>query len=119
MLLEKTEDKAQRTENPTVNSASFVLCPLFFVLYFLCWLQFLTLSSVLQDSPALLHIVFGLEHQLLCPTGIALLEHAVACLVIRILLERNARRLRVEDERLDAAFGQHGVVAVERPVARL
>src|SRR6266699_2525931 len=69
--------------------------------------------------PAVLNILFGLLHQGFRARLVALQEHAIASLVIGVLLQRYTRGFGVEDERVFPLGMEGGVVAIEGPVARL
>src|SRR6266478_6704032 len=75
--------------------------------------------QVLVESPAHPNIFLRLIKQTARRLGIAVGEHGVASLVVGVRLERQARRLGVELERLLAILGQLWVVAKERPVTGL
>src|SRR5262245_1656038 len=62
-------------------------------------------SQLLVELPAFPHIMLGVAHQRLGAMGVGLLEHAIAGLVIGILLQWYARRLRVENQRISAFLG--------------
>src|SRR5260370_32293790 len=99
------------------SSSTVATWPLFFVLRRRGWLQ--ALSHFTIFLPVLLDILFGQPQQAFSPLLVALHKHAVARLVIDILLEGDRRLFGVDDQRVLALKTSFRVVAIQRPVPRL
>src|SRR5438105_9737054 len=74
---------------------------------------------MLIPFPAAGDIFFRLFQQLSGLFRIALGQHGVARLVIDVVLQLDARGARIELERVLAFGGQCGVIAKQRPIARV
>src|SRR5581483_4745047 len=85
------------------------------VLLLLLWLD----RHLLILLPAILHVVFGLLHQLFSALLVALQQHAIARFVVGILFQGQCWRFGIEDKGIFALFFQCGVIAIQRPVGTL
>src|SRR5215467_15460178 len=63
--------------------------------------------------------MFGRLHQFLSTLFVALQEHAIPCLVVGIVLQRDRWLFGVEYQRVLALLGKLRMVAIQWPVSRL